>query len=39
MKVKVTQDTTWNRALNAARRTAGKPMLDKEPSESWRKMA
>ena len=39
MKVKVTQDTTWNRALNAARRTAGKPMLDKEPTEGWRKMA
>lgn len=39
MKVKVTQDTTWNRALNAARRTAGKPMLDKEPTEDWRKMA
>ena len=39
MKVKVTQDTTWNRALNAARRTAGKPMLDKEPTEDWRKIA
>lgn len=39
MKVKVTQDTTWKRALNAARRTAGKPMLNKEPSDGWKKMS
>lgn len=28
--------TSWNRALNAARRTVGKKVLDKEPSDSWK---
>lgn len=32
---KLTQVTGWKRALNAARRTAGKESLDKEPSKSW----
>lgn len=35
MKVNVTQDTTWKRALNAARRTIGKEPLDKEPGPAW----
>lgn len=41
MEVKVTQDTKWIRALNAARRTVGrepKP-LDYEPSDKWKKTA
>lgn len=38
MKVNVIQDTPWSRALNAARRTIGKPPLNKEPSDNWRKM-
>ena len=38
MKVNVIQETPWSRALNAARRTIGKPPLNKEPSDSWRKM-
>lgn len=37
--VEVTQDTSWNRALNAARRTVGKPELEKEPSEKWKIMS
>ena len=32
----VTQDTSWKRALNEARRTVGKLPLDKEPSKSWK---
>ena len=28
--------TSWNRALNAARRTVGKLALKKEPSDSWK---
>lgn len=28
--------TSWNRALNAARRTIGKEPIDKEPSDSWK---
>ncbi len=39
MEVTVTQDTSWNRALNAARKTWGKNKLEKEPSEEWKKMA
>ena len=38
MKVNVIQETSWSRALNAARRTIGKPPLNKEPSDNWRKM-
>ena len=38
MKVNVIQETPWSRALNAARRTIGKPQLNKEPSDNWRKM-
>ena len=38
MKVKVIQETSWNRALNAARRTVGKEPIDKEPSDNWKKM-
>lgn len=34
--VEVVQDTTWKRALNAARRTRGKESLDKEPGDSWK---
>lgn len=30
------QVTSWNRALNAARRTIGKDPLPKEPSDSWK---
>ena len=39
MEVTVTQDTSWNRALNAARKTLGKNKIEKEPSEEWKKMA
>lgn len=35
-KVKVTQETSWKRALNAARRTIGKDEIDKEPSKTWK---
>lgn len=38
MKVNVIQETPWSRALNAARRTIGKPPLNKEPSDNWKKM-
>lgn len=34
--VTVTQETSWKRALNAARRTIGKEPLDKEPSNTWK---
>lgn len=36
MDVKVIQETSWKRALNAARRTIGKEPIDKEPSDSWK---
>jgi len=36
LKCIVTQDTSWKRALNEARRTAGKEPLDKEPSRKWK---
>lgn len=32
----IKQVTSWNRVLNAARRTIGKAPLDKEPSDSWK---
>ena len=35
-KVTVTQDTSWNRALNMARRTCGKEPITKEPSKEWK---
>lgn len=31
----LSQITSWQRALNAARRTIGKPPIDKVPSQSW----
>ena len=33
---RIEQATSWNRVLNAARRTIGKNSLDKEPSDSWK---
>ena len=36
MEVTVTQETSWKRALNAARRTVGKEPLDKEPSDRFK---
>lgn len=36
LEVEVTQETTWKRALNAARRTVGKEPLDKEPSREFK---
>lgn len=33
---RVFQATPWKRALRAARRTVGKPDLDKEPSDGWK---
>lgn len=36
MKVTISQDTSWKRALNEARRTVGKEPLDKEPSRKWK---
>lgn len=36
MEVTVTQETSWKRALNAARRTVGKEPLDKEPSDEFK---
>lgn len=36
LEVTVIQDTSWERALNAARRTAGKGELHKEPSDGWK---
>ena len=36
MEVKVTNETSWKRALNAARRTVGKEPLDKEPSDAFK---
>lgn len=35
-KIKAVFATTWNRALNHARRTVGKAYLDKEPSDNWK---
>lgn len=37
MKVEISQDTSWKRALNEARRTAGKGAIDKEPSDAWKR--
>lgn len=34
--VEVIQETSWKRALNAARRTIGKEPIDKEPSDNWK---
>lgn len=34
--VEVIQETSWKRALNAARRTIGKEAIDKEPSKNWK---
>lgn len=36
IEVKVTNETGWKRALNAARRTMGKEPLDKEPSREFK---
>lgn len=36
MKVVITKDTSWKRALNEARRTIGKEPIDKEPSREWK---
>ena len=36
MITKVIQETSWTRALNAARRTVGKAPLEKEPSDKWK---
>lgn len=36
LKVEIIQETSWNRALNAARRTIGKDEINKEPSNSWK---
>lgn len=35
-KVEVIQETSWKRAVNAARRTVGKEPIDKEPSQNWK---
>lgn len=35
--VEVERETSWARALNAARRTIGKKPLNKEPSSEWKK--
>ena len=35
MLVSVEKETSWKRALNAARKTVGKDPLDKEPSDKW----
>ena len=35
MLVSVEKETSWKRALNAARKTVGKEPLDKEPSDKW----
>ena len=34
--IRVEQVTSWTRVLNAARRTIGKELLSKEPSDSWK---
>lgn len=36
INVKAILATSWKRALNAARKTVGKPPLDKEPSDGWK---
>ena len=36
MITRVVQETSWKRALNAARRTVGKAPLEKEPSDEWK---
>ena len=35
-KITITPATSWQRALNAARRTVGKAPLSKEPSDQWK---
>lgn len=35
MLVSIERETSWKRALNAARKTVGKEPLDKEPSDKW----
>ncbi len=37
MTTKLIQATPWSRALNAARFTAGKEPIDKEPSDKWKR--
>ena len=39
LSVELEQVTPWKRALNAARRTIGKPELDKNPSKHWEAQA
>ena len=34
--VRMEKVSSWKRVLNAARRTIGKKVLDKEPSDSWK---
>ena len=36
LKVEIIQETSWIRALNAARRTIGKEEINKEPSDNWK---
>ena len=36
MNVEIKQETSWSRALDAARFTVGKDSLDKEPSDTWK---
>lgn len=36
LQVEIVQETSWIRALNAARRTIGKEEINKEPSNSWK---
>lgn len=38
LKVEVVQETSWSRALDAARRTSGQRPLNKIPSDEWKKM-
>lgn len=38
MEVTVTRDTSWERAVNAARRTIGKGPLGHDPSDKWKTM-
>ncbi len=37
MTVEIKQVTQWSRALDAARMTVGKPRLDKEPSDAFKR--
>lgn len=36
MKIKATHATTWQRAVNFARRTVGKKPIDHDPSDKWK---